>query len=68
MYTVVIAVNKRQREERTMEHKRNGYTMNVFKTEGGYRIIVTKPNGSKIFDFAFTEKRAWDIARQHAGM
>jgi hypothetical protein len=52
---------------RTMEHTRHGYTMNVFKTDGGWRVIVTKPNGSKIFDFAFSEKHAWALARQHAG-
>lgn len=51
-----------------MEIKKNGYTMNVFKTEGGYRIIVTKPNGDKIFDFAYSQNRAWDIARGHAGL
>lgn len=51
-----------------MTHQRHGYTMNVFKAGGGYRIIVTKPNGDKIFDFAFTAARAWEIARGHAGI
>jgi hypothetical protein len=41
--------------------------MNVFQTSGGYRVIVTKPNGSKIFDFAFSAAHAWELARQHAG-
>jgi hypothetical protein len=52
----------------TMIIKQNGYTMNVFKDGGGYRIIVTKPNGGKIFDFAFSQARAWEIARSHAGI
>lgn len=48
--------------------KQNGYTMNVFKDGGGYRIIVTKPDGAKIFDFAFSQEHAWKVARSHAGM
>lgn len=44
----------------------NKYTMNVFWAGGGYRIIVTRPDGSKVFDFAFDEERAWEIAEGHA--
>lgn len=51
-----------------MIHKRHGYTMNVFKDGAGYRVIVTKPNGSKAFDYAFTAAKAWEIARGHAGI
>ncbi len=51
-----------------MTIKQNGYTMNVFKDGGGYRIIVTKPNGAKIFDYAFSQNKAWEVARDHAGI
>jgi hypothetical protein len=51
-----------------MTRKHNGYTMNVFKDGGGYRIIVTKPNGAKIFDFAFSQEHAWKVAEGHAGI
>lgn len=51
-----------------MVHKRHGYTMKVFKDGAGYRVIVIKPNGSKVFDYGFTAAHAWKIARGHAGM
>ena len=51
-----------------MIRKHNGYTLNVFKDGAGYRIIVTKPNSAKIFDYAFTQAKAWEIANRHAGI
>ena len=42
--------------------------MNVVKDGAGYRVIVTKQNGDKIFDYAFTSAKAWELARAHAGI
>jgi hypothetical protein len=51
-----------------MTRKHNGYTISVTKVEDGYSIIVTRPNGGKIFDHAFTQAKAWEVANRHAGI
>jgi hypothetical protein len=49
-----------------MKRQHKAATIEINKTSEGFEITVTLWNGNQIHDFTYTQKKAFELAKQYA--